>query len=167
MSPEFIGAVEYLPDVAYFVQVTKSTRVWLRRPMMITRQYRWGGKTRTKTIKTDAESDPLRLDEPAANISNYFWYRHKVSEGTKGPIAYEFTHMHDGPFLHLAPENQDGKKAPSITLSQLRMFLKLLLPLKKHNPETMIQEVIGIQARNHRAYRSHRKRREREPGQYV
>jgi hypothetical protein len=25
------------------------------------------------------------------NINDYFWYRRKVSEGTKGPIVYEFT----------------------------------------------------------------------------
>ena len=25
------------------------------------------------------------------NINSYFWYRREVSEGTKGPIVYEFT----------------------------------------------------------------------------
>jgi len=91
MSPEFIGAVEALADVTYLVQVTKSTQVWLQRPMTITHHYRWGGKTRTKTVLVDAEGDPIRLDKLAVNINSYFWYRRKVSEGTKGPIVYEFT----------------------------------------------------------------------------
>jgi hypothetical protein len=49
------------------------------------------------------------------NINDYFWYRRQVSEDAKGPMA---------------PENQAGEKATSITLSQLRILLKLLLPMK-------------------------------------
>ncbi|MFC1789315.1 hypothetical protein ACFLZE_05340, partial [Thermodesulfobacteriota bacterium] len=55
-----------------------------------------------------------------------------------------------------------GEKAPSITLSQLRILLKLLLPMKKHTLETLIEEVIWIQNKNHQAAFSHRRRRERE-----
>jgi SRSO17 transposase len=91
MSPEFINAVEALPDATCFVQVPKSTQVWLKQPMAITRNYRWGGKTRSKTVVVDAESSPIRLDDLAANINNYFWYRRKVCEGAKGSIVYEFT----------------------------------------------------------------------------
>jgi len=32
-----------------------------------------------------------------------------------------------------------GKKAPSITLSQLRVLLKLILPMKQHTLETLIE----------------------------
>jgi len=91
MSPEFINAVEARPELTYFVQVAKSTRVWLKRPMTITRNYLRAGKTRSKTVVVDADSNPIRLDELATNINNYFWYRRKVSEGTKGSIVYEFT----------------------------------------------------------------------------
>jgi len=91
MSPVFIDAVEALPDVTYLVQVAKSTQVWLKQPMTITRSYRRGGKARSKTVVVDTESSPIRVDELAANINNYFWYRRKVSEGAKGPIIYEFT----------------------------------------------------------------------------
>lgn len=91
MSPEFIDAVEALPDITYLVQVTKSCQLWLKRPMTITRSYHWGGKTRSKSVVLDTESKPIRVDELAATINNYFWYRQKVSEGTKGPIVYEFT----------------------------------------------------------------------------
>jgi hypothetical protein len=51
-----------------------------------------------------------------------------------------------------------GEKAPSITLSQLRVLLKVILPMKRHALETLIEQVIRIQNRNHRAHMSHRKR---------
>ena len=91
ISPEFIEAVEALPDTTYFVSVPKSTACWLKQPMTITKQYRWGGKTRTKTVVADTESEPITVGELAKNINDYFWYRRQVSEGTKGPIVYEFT----------------------------------------------------------------------------
>jgi len=91
ISPEFIKAVEALPDKTYFVSVPKDTLCWLKRPMAITKQYIWGGKTRTKTVLANPDSKPIAVDELAKNINDYFWYRRKVSEGTKGPIVYEYT----------------------------------------------------------------------------
>ena len=91
MSPEFIETVDTLPNVTYLVSVTKSTPCWLKRPMTITKQYRWGGKARTKTVLVNTDSKPMAVGELAKNINDYFWYRRQVSEGTKGPIVYEFT----------------------------------------------------------------------------
>jgi hypothetical protein len=59
--------------------------------MTVTKHYRWGGKDRSKTLLLDSESKPICVSELAKNINDYFWYRRKVSEGTKGPIVYEFT----------------------------------------------------------------------------
>ena len=91
VSPEFIGAVEKLPGITYLVSVPKKTLCWLKRPMTIGKQYRWGGKVRTKTVLADTNSKPVSFCELAKNINDYFWYRRQVSEGTKGPIVYEFT----------------------------------------------------------------------------
>lgn len=91
VSPEFIAAVEALPGKTYFVSVPKDTLCWLRRPMTITKEYRWGGQTRTKTVLADLDSKPLAVEDLARNINDFFWYRRQVSEGTKGPIVYEFT----------------------------------------------------------------------------
>lgn len=91
MSPEFIKTVDALPGKTYFVSVTKSTLCWLKRPMTITKQYRRRGQIRTKTVLADADSKPMTVDQLAKNINDYFWYRRQVSEGTKGPILYEFT----------------------------------------------------------------------------
>ena len=62
ISPEFIEAVEALPDKTYFVSVPKDTLCWLKRPMTITKQYRWGGKTRTKTVLVDPDSKPMTVE---------------------------------------------------------------------------------------------------------
>jgi len=91
ISPEFIGAVEALTGKTYFVSVPIDTLCWLKRPTTITREYVWGGKTRTKTVLVDPNSKPISVEELAKNINDYFWYRRKVSEGTKGPIVYEYT----------------------------------------------------------------------------
>jgi SRSO17 transposase len=91
VSPEFIETVDDLPGITYLLSVPKKTRCWLKRPMTISKQYRWGGKIRTKTVLADTGSKPMALCELAKNINNYFWYRRQVSEGTKGPIVYEFT----------------------------------------------------------------------------
>jgi hypothetical protein len=53
VSPTFIAAVEALPDKTHFVSVPKDTQCWLKRPMTITKEYRWGGKTLTKTVLFD------------------------------------------------------------------------------------------------------------------
>jgi SRSO17 transposase len=90
-SLEFIEAVEALPDKTYLVSAPKDTRCWLKRPMTITKSYRWGGKKRTKTVLVDTDSKPLSVEALAKNINDYFWYRRQVSEGTKGPIVYEYT----------------------------------------------------------------------------
>lgn len=91
ISPEFIETVENLPGITYMVSVSKSTLCWLKRPMTITKQYRWGGKTKSKTVLLGTDSKPIAVGKLAKNINDYFWYRRQVSEGTKGPIVYEFT----------------------------------------------------------------------------
>ena len=91
ISPEFIGTVKTLPGITYMVSVPTSTLCWLKRPMTITKQYSWGGKTKSKTVLADMDSKPIAIGDLAKNINDYFWYRRQVSEGTKGPIVYEFT----------------------------------------------------------------------------
>lgn len=55
-----------------------------------------------------------------------------------------------------------GKKAPSITLSQLRVLIKVVFPMKRHTVETLIEQVVWVQNQNHRAYLSHRRKRMRD-----
>jgi len=91
VSPDFIRAVEALPEKTYFVSVPKTTLCWSKEPLSITRTYQWGGNARTKTTLVDPESKPITVEKLARTINEYFWYRKTVSEGSKGPIVYEFT----------------------------------------------------------------------------
>lgn len=90
-SPEFIATIENMVGMTYLVQVPEDTLCWTKRPVIITKDYRYGGKELTKRTLSDASSDPIKFKTLASGIHNYFWYRRKVSEGTKGPIEYEFT----------------------------------------------------------------------------
>lgn len=89
-SPEFIAAAERCTGKTYFVAVSKETRVWLQRPLTRTKQYRYAGELRSKEVLSDQAKKPLTVEEVATNLSPYYWYRRTVSEGTKGPIVYEF-----------------------------------------------------------------------------
>ena len=90
-NPGFISAVESMVDKTYFVSVGSDTLCWLRQPVMIDKQYKYRGKNRTKKILSTDEKAPISFKTVAENINDYFWYRRTVSEGTKGPIVYEFT----------------------------------------------------------------------------
>jgi SRSO17 transposase len=91
-SPEFISAVEALPDKTYFVSIPKNTRCWLKRPRTITKENLKGGKRKQiKKVLATPDDNPLTVEDIAKNMNDCFWYRRKVSEGTKGPIVYEFT----------------------------------------------------------------------------
>jgi SRSO17 transposase len=90
-SPEFIEAVESCVGATYFVQIPEDTRCWLKRPVTREKQYKYNGEIRSKTVLEKTAKKPITVSTLATNINNYFWYRRRVSEGTKGPIEYEFT----------------------------------------------------------------------------
>jgi SRSO17 transposase len=90
-SPDFIEAAESCVDVTYFVEAASDTCCWLQRPITREKQYKYKGEIRTKTVLEKTEKKPITFGTLAENINDYFWYRRKVSEGTKGPIEYEFT----------------------------------------------------------------------------
>lgn len=90
-SPEFIEALEKMDDKIYFVSVSRDTQVFLRQPVTMEKRYKYKGETRTKEVLKDSGDKPVEVFELAENLNDYFWYRRKVSEGTKGPIVYEFS----------------------------------------------------------------------------
>jgi len=51
------------------------------------------------------------------------------------------------------------KKAPALTVSQVRQLLTVVLPLKVFQADEVLRYVAGMQQRQHRANLSHRKRR--------
>jgi len=90
-SSDFIETVEEIPGVSYFVQVSSDTRCWFTQPATIEKKYKYHGEIRTKQVLSEKSSKPISMMSLAQGIHNFFWYRRKVSEGTKGPIEYEFT----------------------------------------------------------------------------
>ena len=90
-SPDFIDAVDGLLGVTHFVAMPDDTLCWLRRPLVVKKEYRFKGERRSKLLLKEPEKDPVSFETIATNLNRFFWYRRKVSEGTKGPIEYEFT----------------------------------------------------------------------------
>jgi SRSO17 transposase len=90
-SPEFIEAAEECTGITYFVSIASDTQCWLKMPVLIEKEYKYKGENRTKRILEKTEKKPIEVRDLAKNINDYFWYKRKVSEGTKGPIEYEFT----------------------------------------------------------------------------
>jgi SRSO17 transposase len=105
-NPEFIDTIENMVGVTYLVQVPEDTLCWTKRPVTITKSYRYGGKKQTKRVLSDASGNSIMFKTLATGIHKYFWYRRKVSEGTKGPIEYEFMRRRVVVSNHGLPEKE-------------------------------------------------------------
>jgi SRSO17 transposase len=90
-SLEFLEAVARYVDLVYLVAIPADTRGWLQGLVMERKQYRYRGAVRTKRQRAAKDSAPPSVEAIAKSIPGCCWYRRTVSEGTKGPIAYEFT----------------------------------------------------------------------------
>jgi len=90
-NPDFIGAIEERVGTIYFVSMPSNTLCWLQRPSTEKREVRSKGGTKVKRVVAQLEKKPMDFSTLARGINSFFWYRRKVSEGTKGPIEYEFT----------------------------------------------------------------------------
>lgn len=90
-SPDFIEEAEKLVGKIYFVSIASDTQCWLKTLVSRVKKYKYKGEIRSKTVLEDTAKKPITVKEIASNLNNYFWYRRKVSEGTKGPIEYDFS----------------------------------------------------------------------------
>jgi SRSO17 transposase len=73
------------------VSIPSETHCWIQGPVPQPKRYKHKGKERAKRVVRQTEKAPLSVAVLAKGIHDCFWYRRKVSEGTKGPIEYEFT----------------------------------------------------------------------------
>lgn len=53
--------------------------------------YKYKGQFKTKKHVAPGEKKPIKVSQFAKDLNDVFWYRRRVSEGTKGPIEYEYT----------------------------------------------------------------------------
>ncbi len=89
-SPTFIEEVEKLDEVIYMVSIAADLQCWLKSPGTGIKEYTYKGARRVKTVLEGSAKKPVTVHQIASGLNDYFWYRRKVSEGTKGPIEYEF-----------------------------------------------------------------------------
>src|SRR5215471_13377803 len=89
-SPTFLDAVDACVGRTALVAIPSETRCWLQRPRHEDKRYRYKGEARAKRVVVDPDSAPRMVATVAARLPASSWYRRKVSEGTKGPIEYEF-----------------------------------------------------------------------------
>jgi len=89
-SREFVTAIAECIGKTYFVSIHSNTKCWLQKPVVIDKKYQYKGEIRSKKLLEDTAKKPITVEALAKGLNDYFWYRRKVSEGTKGPIEYEF-----------------------------------------------------------------------------
>src|SRR5499427_105906 len=89
-SPTFLDAVDACVGRTALVAIPSETRCWLQRPRTADKCYRYKGAARAKRVVVAPDSAPSMVATVAASLPASSWYRRKVSEGTKGPIVYEF-----------------------------------------------------------------------------
>src|SRR5215469_3465702 len=89
-SPAFLDAVDACVGITALVAIPSETRCWLQRPRIEDKSYRYQGEARSKRVVAGLDNDPSMVATVAARLPASSWYRRKVSEGTKGPITYEF-----------------------------------------------------------------------------
>src|SRR5262244_579480 len=88
-SPTFLDAIDACVGITAFVAIPSETRCWLQRPRTADKHYRYKGEARAKRV-VEPDRAPCMVATVAASLPASSWYRRKVSEGTKGPIVYEF-----------------------------------------------------------------------------
>jgi SRSO17 transposase len=89
-SPVFLGAMEACVGCVYMVGISSETRAWLQRPQTQLHTYRYGGEDHTQQMLAPSSPAPKSVAEWAQSLRPHMWYRRTVSEGSKGPIEYEF-----------------------------------------------------------------------------
>ena len=89
-SPDFLDAVDACVGVTTFVAIPADTRCWLQAPRTEEQVYRYKGEVRSKRVVVAPATTPCPVAVLAARLPASSWYRRHGSEGTKGPIVYEF-----------------------------------------------------------------------------
>jgi SRSO17 transposase len=90
-SPDFIDAIDECVGKTYFVSIPFDTLCWLQKPVTRIKTYKYKAQIRSKEVVESTAKKPISMAELAKSLNDYFWYKRTVSEGTKGPIEYEFS----------------------------------------------------------------------------
>jgi hypothetical protein len=72
------------------VAISSETRCWPQRPAPQEQTSRYKGAERAQRPLRPTASAPPSVAALAAPLPAWQWYRRTVSEGTKGPLEYDF-----------------------------------------------------------------------------
>jgi SRSO17 transposase len=89
-SPVFLDAMEACVGRIYMAAISSETRCWLQRPETQLHTYRYGGELHTQQVLASSSPAPQSVAALAQSLRPHMWYRRTVSQGSKGPIEYEF-----------------------------------------------------------------------------
>jgi SRSO17 transposase len=89
-SPDFLAAIEAWGGATALVAISSETRCWPQRPATQEQTSRYQGAERAKRHLRPTASAPQSVAALAATLPAWQWYRRTGSEGTKGPMAYDF-----------------------------------------------------------------------------
>ena len=89
-SPTFVQGVRRLGKW-YVLDVSSEARVWLSEPEL--RKTRASGSNRGSGKRAKATTKPISVREAAAQLSPSAFRRITVTEGSQGPIMYEYAEM--------------------------------------------------------------------------
>jgi len=89
-SPAFWDAIEACVGVTAFVAIPAETRCWLQRPRTEDKTYTYKGAVHAKRVVVAPTHAPRSVAALAVSLPAASWYQRTVSEGTKGPLVYEF-----------------------------------------------------------------------------
>jgi SRSO17 transposase len=89
-SPDFLEALGACVGVTALVSIPAESRCFLQRPAIQEKTYKYKGEVRSKHVLAPLAEAAMTVEALAQSLQPHVWYRRKVSEGTKGPIEYEF-----------------------------------------------------------------------------
>ncbi len=89
-SPAFLDAIDACGGVTSLVAIPSDTRCWLQRPVTTEKTSQDKGAMRAQRVVAPEVAAPLTVAALAPHLPCSGWYRRRVSEGSKGPMAYAF-----------------------------------------------------------------------------
>lgn len=89
-SPVFLDALNACVGSVYLVGISSEMHCWLQRPVTQEQTYRYRGEAHTRRLLAPGSEPPMSVAQWAHHLPPHRWYRRTVSEGSKGPIVYEF-----------------------------------------------------------------------------
>jgi SRSO17 transposase len=139
-SSEFIEEIERDPLSIYFVGVSNDTKCWTEQPVIVEHTYRYGGEQKTKTIVEKTENKPVSIERIARSLNDYFWYRRTISEGTKGPVVYDFARLQ----IVLSKSGMPDKKVWLVIRRSINKNLEYSYFVSNAPPDTPLKTFVWL-----------------------